>query len=189
MIRVRVVVGLGNPGARYAATRHNAGFQVVDRLAEAHGLRFAHRRFRAALAEGTVLDQRVVLAKPETYMNASGEAVGPLVRWHKIAPEELLVIYDDLDLSLGRLRLRANGSAGGHLGMASIITALATQAFPRLRIGIGRPPAALDAAAYVLQPFGLDERPTIAAVLERAQAAVERWLRDGLAAAMNEFNV
>lgn len=189
MTGVHLVVGLGNPGARYATTRHNVGYQVVDRLAAAHGLRFAQRRFEAMLAEGTILDQRVVLAKPETYMNASGEAVGPLVRWHKVALSDLLVIYDDLDLPLGRLRLRPSGSAGGHLGMKSIIAALGTHAFPRLRIGIGRPPAGLDAAAYVLQPFSPDERPLIAAALERAQAAVECWLREGLAAAMNAFNV
>jgi PTH1 family peptidyl-tRNA hydrolase len=185
---VRVIVGLGNPGARYAATRHNIGYQAIDRLAMAHGLSFDQRRFKALLADGQVLGQRVVLAKPETYMNASGEAVGPLVRWYKCAPEDLLVVYDDLDLPLGRLRLRASGSAGGHRGMESIIAALGTSAFPRLRIGIGRPPRPLAPAAYVLLPFSPDERPVIAEALERAQAAIECWLREGIAVAMNRYN-
>lgn len=185
---VRIIVGLGNPGARYAATRHNVGYQVVDRLAAAHGLSFSQRRFKALLAIGEVLGQRVVLAKPETYMNASGEAVGPLVRWYRCALEDLLIIYDDLDLPLGRLRLRAGGSAGGHRGVESIIAALGASAFPRLRLGIGRPPAAMDPAAYVLLPFDPDEQPVVADMLERAQAAVECWLREGLAAAMNRYN-
>lgn len=186
---VKIVVGLGNPGPRFAATRHNLGFQVVERLAAAHGLRFQQRRFRAELAQGEVLGQRLVLAKPRTYMNASGEAVAPLVRWHKIALDDLLVIYDDLDLLVGRLRLRPGGSGGGHLGMESIIAALGTAEFPRLRVGIGRPPPPLDPVAYVLQRFSAEERPLVAAVLERALAAVDCWLAEGLAAAMNKFNV
>lgn len=183
-----IVVGLGNPGPRYASNRHNAGFQCVDLLARAHGLTFARLQHRARVATGAIAGRRVVLAKPLTYMNLSGRAVGPLVRWYKVPLDQLMVIYDDLDLPLGTIRLRPGGGSGGHKGLRSIITALGHDDFPRLRIGIGRPPAGWDPADYVLSDFTSDELPVFRNAAETAVQAVECWLTDGLDTAMNRFN-
>src|SRR5947208_4293391 len=136
---MKLVVGLGNPGPEYERTRHNAGYRVVDKLASKLGWKWSERRSRAILASGTIGLEKVVLAKPLTFMNLSGEAVGELVRWYKIEPEDILVVYDEMDLPLGILRLRANGSAAGHNGVKSIITHLHSDKFPRLRIGVGHP--------------------------------------------------
>jgi PTH1 family peptidyl-tRNA hydrolase len=184
-----MVVGLGNPGTGYADHRHNAGFLVVDALAGAHDLVFARRRrAQAYVAEGLIENQRVLLAKPQTFMNLSGRAVGRLSRAHGIPPESILVVYDDLDLPLGRLRLRPEGGAGGHKGLRSIIEVLGTQVFPRLRVGIDRPPGRMDPADYVLQPFTQEEQLCIKQALERSVAAIECWLAEGIAAAMDQFN-
>jgi PTH1 family peptidyl-tRNA hydrolase len=184
-----MVVGLGNPGAEYASHRHNAGFLVVEALAQEHGLVFARRRrARAYVAEGCVGSQRILLAKPQTFMNLSGRAVGRLSRAYGIAPESVLVVYDDLDLPLGRLRMRSEGGAGGHKGMRSIIETLGTQSFPRLRVGIDRPPGRMDPADYVLQPFSSEEQACISESLQRAVAAIECWLAEGVVAAMDQFN-
>ena len=184
-----LIIGLGNPGKEYAAHRHNVGFRVVDALARAHGLSFSRQKaFQAQVAEGRIAGQRAILAKPRTFMNLSGRAVGRLVRARGIEPERLLVVYDDLDLPLGRLRLRPEGGAGGHKGMRSIIDTLGSQAFARLRVGIGRPPGQMDPADYVLHPFRGEERTLLARVLPRAVAAAECWLAEGIVAAMDEFN-
>jgi PTH1 family peptidyl-tRNA hydrolase len=184
-----LIVGLGNPGDGYANHRHNIGFRVVEALARTHRLSFSRqKRFQAHVAEGRIAGRRTILAKPQTFMNLSGRAVGRLVRARGIELERLLVVYDDLDLPLGRLRLRPEGGAGGHKGMRSILDTLGSQAFPRLRVGIGRPPGQMDPADYVLRPFHVQEGPVLAQVVERAVAAVECWLVDGLVAAMDEFN-
>ncbi|HSJ57097.1 MAG TPA: aminoacyl-tRNA hydrolase [Anaerolineae bacterium] len=184
-----LVVGLGNPGAAYARHRHNAGFFVVDALARAHGLSFARDKdARAHVAAGRIGNARVILAKPQTYMNLSGRTAGRLLRANGIAIECMLVVYDDLDLPLGRLRLRAEGGSGGHKGMRSIQEVVGTQAFPRLRVGIDRPPAGVDPADYVLQPFLTSDRPLLDAVIDRAVSAVECWLAEGVMAAMDRFN-
>ncbi len=185
--KLTLIVGLGNPGRSYAAHRHNVGFRCLDRLAGVHGLSFVRDQAKADLASGRIADLRVLLAKPRTYMNLSGQAVRRLARFYKIAPQDILVIYDDLDLPLGVIRLRPEGGSGGHKGMKSIIESLGTQAFPRLRIGIGRPPHE-DAVDYVLSHFTLDEEIAIENACERAVAAVECFLTEGLAAAMNEYN-
>jgi PTH1 family peptidyl-tRNA hydrolase len=165
------------------------GFRVVDVLARAHGLAFSRRKkARAYVAEGRIGACPVVLAKPQTYMNRSGRAVGRLMRDFGLSPERLLVVYDDLDLPLGRLRLRAEGGSGGHKGMRSIQEVIGTQAYPRLRVGIDRPPDRIDPADYVLAPFAGDEEPLLMVVLARAAAAVECWLAEGVVAAMDEFN-
>lgn len=182
-------MGLGNPGREYAHTRHNAGFQIVTRLAEKHGHGFTRVQNQALVATGRIADVRVVLAKPQTWMNESGRAVGPLVRFYKVEPARLLVIYDDLDLAAGTLRLRSEGGSGGHKGMRSIIERLGTQAFPRLRVGIGRPPGRMDPADYVLQPFTRDEELLMDSTRDRAVEAIECFLAQGVAAAMNRFNV
>jgi PTH1 family peptidyl-tRNA hydrolase len=188
-----MIVGLGNPGPEHARDRHNIGFQVVDLLAERHGLAFNRYQKRARLAIGEISGpngrvQRVLLAKPMTYMNLSGEAVGPLLRFYKIAPADLLVVYDDLDLPLGRIRLRPGGSSGGQKGVQSIIKHLGSEEFPRLRIGIGRPPGKMDPAAYVLQPFSPEQEEQMVLVRQQAVEAIETWLAHGIEVAMNRFN-
>jgi peptidyl-tRNA hydrolase, PTH1 family len=188
MISPALIVGLGNPGREYAAYRHNVGFQVVDALARSHKLAFSERRGLARVARGEVCGQPVILAKPQTFMNLSGKSVGRLSRALNVPPERILVIYDDLDLPLGRLRLRAEGSSGGHKGIRSIIEALGTQAFPRLRVGIDRPPGRMDPVDYVLQPFDRDQKPFLAEAVARGAAAVECWLTEGIIVAMDRFN-
>ena len=195
-----LVVGLGNPGPEYARHRHNVGFQVLDLLAERRRLEFDKFQKRARLALGTVTlsdgwQGRVLLAKPMTYMNASGEAVGPLAAFYKIPPARVLVVHDDLDLPLGKLRLRANGSPGGQKGVASIIRALGTDGFGRLKVGISRPggqnsgaPPAMDPADYVLMPFSNEQEKEMALARVRALDAIEAWLSQGIEAAMNSFN-
>jgi PTH1 family peptidyl-tRNA hydrolase len=184
-----MIVGLGNAGADYKNHRHNAGFMIVDALARAHGLTFSRRRkMRAHVAEGQIDGRPVVLAKPRTFMNVSGRAVGRLSRAHDVPPESILIVYDDLDLPLGRLRLRRQGGSGGHRGMRSIIDALGTQGFPRLRVGIDRPPGHMDPAEYVLQPFDSEQKESLPSIIEASVAAIECWLDAGITVAMDRFN-
>lgn len=185
----KLIVGLGNPGPKHAFNRHNVGFQCLDRIAQAHGLEFTQRRFGASLAFGEILGVNVLLAKPLTYMNLSGRAVSPLVRWYKVPAAGLLVIHDDMDLPLGGIRLRQRGGAGGHRGMLSIVDSLGTQDFPRLRVGIGRPPGKMDPVDYVLGDFTSEEKIVIEEVYERAISAVESWLTEGIVGAMSRYNL
>ncbi len=184
---LKLIVGLGNPGTRYAHSRHNVGFMIVERFAHAHGLGFARRRFNAELAEGEIDGMRTMVAKPQTFMNLSGEAVGKLFKFYKIAPHDLIVVYDDLDLPLGKMRMRPKGSAGGHHGMESIIARIGTSDFPRLRVGIGRPNPDAD-IDHVLSNFEGDERKLMDETFARAADAIDAWLADGINAAMNKFN-
>lgn len=184
---IKLIVGLGNPGARYAHSRHNVGFLIVERFARAHSLDFARKRFNAQIAEGGVGGQRILLAKPQTFMNSSGEAVGKLFAFYKIAPHDLLVIYDDLDLPLGKMRMRSRGSSGGHHGMESIIAHIGTSDFPRLRVGIGRPNPDAD-IDHVLGSFDADERAVMDETFAGAVDAIDVWLADGITMAMNKFN-
>ena len=196
----KMIVGLGNPGPEYAQHRHNIGFQVVDRFAAQHGLAFDkfQKRARLAIGQVTLKDSwsgRVVLAKPMTYMNLSGEAISALAAFYKIPPVDILVIHDDLDLPIGRIRLRPGGSAGGQKGVASAIQRLGTDAFHRLRIGISRPggtgsdaPPAMAPADYVLRPFTAEQEKEMAFVRPRAVEAIEVWLAAGIEAAMNQYN-
>jgi len=184
-----LIVGLGNPGERYARTRHNVGFRSVETLAERHSLTFRQQRANSQLAEGIIHGQRVVLVKPQIYMNLSGQAVSALRNWYKIDPaHELLVIYDDLDLPFARIRIRERGSAGTHNGMRSIVAQLGTTEFPRLRVGIGQPPGKMDAADYVLSRFTPEEEAVLPDVLARVADAVDVILREGLITAMNRYN-
>ena len=183
-----LIVGLGNPGKKYAGNRHNAGFHCLDRLAEAYQLSFDGKRDKSELAKGRVAGRRAILAKPQTYMNDSGQAVGALARFFKVAPDDVLVIYDDLDLPQGVIRVRPRGTSGGHRGIASIIEHLGTHEFPRLRVGIGRPPGRMEPKAYVLQDFDGAERETMDEVYGRVLAAVESVIREGIKEAMNRFN-
>jgi PTH1 family peptidyl-tRNA hydrolase len=183
-----LIAGLGNPGPRYATTRHNIGFRVLDRLAARHTLAFSKTEQRAQVTTGMILGQRVLLAKPMTYMNLSGDSIAPLARFYKIPPERVLIVCDDLDIPLGTLRMRKSGSSGGQNGMKHIIERLGTQEINRVRLGIGRPPGRMDPADYVLTPFKGDEDILAAEVVDRAVDAIETWLTDGIEIAMTRFN-
>ncbi len=185
--QVKLIAGLGNPGARYARSRHNVGFMIADRFAREHEMNFLRRRFNAEVAEGEVTGKRVIVIKPHTFMNSSGDAVGKFFSFYKVAPHDLLVIYDDLDLPLGKLRLRPRGSSGGHHGMESIIAHIGTSDFPRLRVGIGRPNPDAD-IDHVLGEFEADEMRVMNETIARAAQAIDVWLADGITKAMNEFN-
>jgi len=187
--RWRLIAGLGNPGKQYANTRHNVGFQLLDRLAEKHRLRFDKMLNRGIAALGSIADQRVILIKPQTFMNVSGECIAPTAKYYKCELQDVLIVYDELDLPQGRLRMRPSGSAGGHNGIKSIIMRMGGQDFPRLRVGIGRPPGRMDSAAYVLQPFTSSEKIEMNETYDRAIDGIERWLRDGIDKAMNVVNV
>ena len=171
-----LIAGLGNPGSRYATNRHNIGFQAVESVAEAHRISFTKSEHRAQTAHGQILDHRVILAKPQTWMNDSGQAVGALARFYKIPPERILVIYDDMDIPLGTIRYRDGGSSGGHRGLESVLQQVGTQAVPRLRLGIGRPPGQMDPAAYVLQDFSTEEQDLVWDILRKARQLVESWI-------------
>lgn len=183
-----LLVGLGNPGREYRENRHNVGFMAVDRLAEKLGVAFSRMESRALLTRAECGGRRVLLAKPQTYMNLSGQAVGALVRFYRVPLENLLIIYDDVDLPLGVLRIRPLGGAGGQKGMSSIIDRLGTQDFPRLRIGIDRPPGRMNAAAYVLQNFSRDQAEVLPGILDEAAEAALAFVEQGIDAAMNQYN-
>lgn len=183
---MKIIVGLGNPGREYAATRHNIGFMVVNQLARISGALGSKKRFRSEIAEATLDGEKLVLVAPQTYMNLSGSAVREVVNWYHAPREDLLVIADELDLPFGILRMRARGSAGGHNGLASIIEQLGSQEVPRLKIGIGRGPG--TASARVLSRFSPEEERELPGIIERATAAVVLWVREGILAAMNEAN-
>jgi peptidyl-tRNA hydrolase, PTH1 family len=185
----RVIAGLGNPGREYARTRHNVGFQIVDRLAEKYGLSFSKMMNRGMVALGEIEGQKVVLVKPQTFMNDSGACVGPILKFYKTDPSGLLVIYDDLDLPAGQLRLRKFGGTGGHNGMRSVQQHVGTQNFPRLRVGIGRPPGRMDPMDYVLQAFSSAELDAMAEVYDCAVDGIAHWLKDDIERVMNVVNL
>lgn len=184
---MKLIVGLGNPGPSYVKNRHNVGYQCVERVAQRAGLTLGKVMFKAYTTIGQIDNIHVVLARPLTFMNLSGQAVGPLLHWYHAELSDLLVICDDLDLPLGRIRLRQHGGSAGHKGMRSIMETLGTQEFARLRIGIGRP-AHGEPQDYVLGNFTLDEQIAMQNAYDRAAAAVESFVVDGIAVAMNKFN-
>jgi PTH1 family peptidyl-tRNA hydrolase len=183
-----LIVGLGNPGREYRDNRHNVGFMLIDRLAVKLNLRFTRLQSRALVASGAHEENKVILAKPQTFMNLSGQAVQGLVRFYKLPLTNLLVVHDDLDLPTGAIRIRPDGGSAGQKGMSSILEKLGTDEFPRLRLGIGRPPGQMQAPDYVLQDFSEREMTIVNESLGRAVEAVETWLAGGLDAAMNRFN-
>ncbi|GHO42997.1 aminoacyl-tRNA hydrolase [Ktedonospora formicarum] len=186
---MKLLVGLGNPGSQYERTRHNVGFRVLDTLADKLGLRW-ERHGRSMISNTTIENEKTVLVKPLTFMNNSGEAVGELQRWYKLASEDILVIYDELDLPNGQIRLRAKGSAGGHNGMKSLIQHLHTDQFPRLRVGIGRPANRRpDTINYVLGIPSKDDYITLLQAEDRSVEAIPLILREGVDTAMNILNV
>ena len=183
-----LITGLGNPGREYRTNRHNIGFTLVDRLAGRLGVTFSRLESKALVTKAEYSGRRIVLAKPQTFMNLSGQAVGSLVRFYKVPLENLLVAYDEVDLPFGTIRLRPGGGSAGHKGMASIIERLGTQDYPRMRLGIGRPPGHMDAAAYVLQDFSRTDGEVLPVFLDRAVDAVLVFVEQGLVAAMDQYN-
>jgi len=183
---VKIIVGLGNPGKKYESTRHNLGFMVVEELIRRLPPEANRERFKSHISESRLDGVRVVLARPQTYMNLSGDAVRQIQQWYKAPPDHVLIVYDDLDLEFGQLRFRERGSAGGHNGLTSVIQQLGTTELPRLRIGIGRGKSA--AKARVLSTFTPDERNQLPEIIDRAASGVLLWLRQGPIPAMNALN-
>jgi PTH1 family peptidyl-tRNA hydrolase len=189
MENLYLIVGLGNPGAEYAHTRHNAGFLVTDRLAERWRAGWTYeKKFNARLAKTERAGRRILLCQPQTYMNNSGEAVGAVAEFYRVAVSRLLVIVDDADLPLGHLRLRPGGSSGGHHGLESIESRLSTREYARLRVGIGRQNGAREITGYVLGRFSSTEAELVAKVLTAASDQAESWLEAGIQKAMSQFN-
>ncbi|MBP1759461.1 MAG: peptidyl-tRNA hydrolase [Firmicutes bacterium] len=184
---MKVIVGLGNPGSQYAETRHNIGFLLVDLLAEVHKLQF-RAKFQGLLAEGFIEGEKLLLLKPQTFMNLSGRSVSELVHFYKVVQEDLLIAQDDMDLPLGKIRLRDQGGAGGHNGIKSIQAELGTEKFWRLKLGVGRPPKDWDPARYVLAPFVEEELGSLDEVLGRAEKATYLWIKGETERAMNLYH-
>ncbi len=184
---MKVIVGLGNPGVRYQWNRHNVGFQAADRLAERFSILISTKRFKALYGKGRIDSEEILLAKPLTYMNRSGEAVKEILDFFHAGVEELIVIHDDLDLAFGRLRFKKRGGDGGHQGVRSIIENLGENEFIRLKVGIGRPPTGMDPADYVLTSFDKSERILLNDILSCASESVEVMLAEGLETAMNRY--
>jgi PTH1 family peptidyl-tRNA hydrolase len=183
-----LIIGLGNPGEEYRRNRHNVGFMALDRLAESLNVKFSRLESKALVTKADYEARRLILAKPRTFMNLSGQAVGALLRYYKVPLDNLLVVYDDVDLPLGALRIRPAGGSAGQKGVASIIERLGSQDFPRLRIGIGRPPGRMEAADYVLKDFSPSELEIVNIALDKAVEAIQLFVCENLDAAMNRYN-
>ena len=185
---MKLIVGLGNPGKKHQRTRHNLGFLVIDRLAQLNHIAIGKKCCDSLIGEWFHRDETIVLAKPQTFMNRSGEAVKGLLAEYRGTADDVVVVYDDLDLPLGRIRIRPQGSAGGHRGILSIQEHLAGAPFCRVRVGIGRPPEGMDAVNYVLEPFSAVELDALSEIVDRAAASVECLVTDGIERAMGRFN-
>lgn len=184
---MKVIVGLGNPGSRYIHTPHNAGFEVIDKIASAMGAQWEEKKsFKCLMIKGRIGSEQVVLAKPQTFMNLSGQSVAPLVKYHNADPRDLVVIQDDIDLGVGRLRIRKDGSHGGHNGIRNIIEQLGTANFSRVKVGVGKDKT--NVVGHVLGKLALNERVILEKVFEVAVKAIEKIVAEGPDAAMNEFN-
>ncbi len=185
---MKLIVGLGNPGRQYEETRHNIGFKVIDELSEQLNIPLDKAKFNGIFGQGMVNGEKVLLLKPLTYMNLSGECIRPLMDYYDILVDEILVIYDELDLPVGKIRLREKGSAGGHNGMKSIINHLGTQEFKRIRIGINRPTNGMKITDYVLGRFQAEESEDIKNAIRNSSEAAQAWLSTPFLQVMNEFN-
>jgi len=183
-----IVVGLGNPGQKYECTRHNVGFDTIELLGRKHGITVNKLKHKDLSGEGSIGGRRVMLVKPQTFMNLSGESVRDIVDWYKVSVENILVIYDDIDLPLGKLKIRPKGSSGTHNGMRSVIYQLQSDEFPRIRIGIDKPPEGWELSNFVLSRFSGDDRKKIEEIIGKAADAVEEILRSGIDQAMNRYN-
>jgi len=185
---MKLIVGLGNPGAKYKDTRHNVGFEAVARLAQRHGTSPPRGKFQGEVVAATIAGQQALLLTPLTYMNLSGASVLAARDFYKIEPQDLLVVCDDFNLPLAKIRVRIKGSAGGQKGLSDILRRLGTEEVPRLRIGIGAPPPGRDVAAYVLSKFTTEEQPEIAEAIQRAADAAAQWAELGIEPVMNQYN-
>lgn len=183
-----IITGFGNPGREYRLSRHNIGFMAIDQVAQDFGIRMMRMQSRAIIGIGDIEGQKVLLAKPQTFMNLSGQSVAALVKYYKTPLEQVLVIHDDMDLPFETLRMRPSGGSAGQKGLASTIERLGTQDFPRLRIGIGHPPGRMETKDYVLESFSSSEQNGLSVVLQHASAAVRLFIKDGIQTAMNQFN-
>ncbi len=183
-----MIVGIGNPGRKYETTRHNVGFQTVDVLSKKLGVPMRSRRFKTVHGLGDYAGNKVILVKPQTYVNLSGEAVRSLSRYYGVEPEHILVVYDDVYLEMGTIRVRPSGSAGGHNGLRNIISQLGSDQFPRVRLGTGPQPEGMDLIEFVLRPMTSGERKTMKEVYEEAAEACLALIKDGAESAMNLFN-
>lgn len=183
-----VIIGLGNPGKKYDYTRHNVGFDVVDYLSKKHNIPVERIKHKALIGEGRINGKKVMLVKPQTFMNLSGEALMSIVDYYKSQKDQVLVVYDDIDTAVGKIRIRKKGSGGSHNGMRNIICLWKNQEFPRLRVGIGQPKPGYDLADYVLGRFSKEEVDLIAPVIVRCGHAVETWMEEGIEITMNKFN-
>ena len=183
-----VIAGLGNPGREYEGTRHNVGFMTLDALADKYNIDVREKAFKGLIGKGVIEGNKVILVKPQTYMNLSGECIRQVMDYYKVDPSEFIVIYDDISLVPGGIRIRKKGSAGGHNGIKNIIAHLGTQEFPRVRIGVGEKPARMDLADYVLSRFPKDERVLMEEAFERAGEAAVCMMNDTMEHAMNQFN-
>lgn len=184
-----IIAGLGNPTKTYEGTRHNIGFEVIDRLAEQYGIDVGMKKNKALCGTGYIEGQKVILAKPQTYMNLSGESVRELAAYYKVEPENLIIVYDDISLAPGNLRIRAKGSAGGHNGIKNIIAQLGTQEFPRVKVGVGEKPKGWDLADYVLSRFDAADRKIMDDAVKDAANAVAAIILEGIDTAMNRYNM
>lgn len=185
---MKIIIGLGNPGRDYAGTRHNVGFSVIYNISDAYNIKVDTLKHKALIGKGRIEGEKVILAMPMTYMNLSGESVRELINYYKCSAEDIIVIYDDVSLGVGRLRVRAKGSAGGHNGIKNIISQLGTDVFTRIKVGVGEKPARMDLADYVLGHFSKEEQPVIRDSADRARQAVAVILTEGADSAMNQFN-
>ena len=185
---MKLIVGLGNPTAKYDKTRHNVGFEVIDQLSKEYNISVDTAKHKGLDGKGKIEGQTVILLKPMTYMNLSGESVAAVASYFKIAPEDVIVIYDDINLDVGRLRIREKGSAGGHNGIKNIIAHLSTDVFPRIRVGVGMKPPKMDLADYVLSRFSKEEQELMEDGYQKACKALELMVVDDIAKAMNEYN-
>lgn len=183
-----IIIGLGNPSREYQATRHNIGFDAITRLSDDYNIPLDFKKHKALCGKGYIDGEKVLLAEPQTFMNRSGESVRELVDFYKVSPGEIIVIYDDISLAVGQLRLRGKGSAGGHNGMKSIISHLGTQEFARIKVGVGDKPKGWDLADYVLGHFSNEEQPVIRDALKKTSDAAKTIIKDGMEAAMNIYN-
>ena len=185
---MKLIVGLGNPGAKYAGTRHNAGFSVIDELAERHNIKVDTCKHKALIGKGVINGEKVILAMPQTFMNLSGESVRAIMDFYKLTVDDLIVVYDDIDLDVGKIRIREKGSAGGHNGMKNIILHSGSQDFVRVRVGVGKKPEHMDLEDHVLSRFSREDLPFMRESSGKACDALEVILSDGAVAAMNRYN-
>ncbi|SHJ98645.1 aminoacyl-tRNA hydrolase [Tepidibacter formicigenes] len=183
-----VIVGLGNPGRQYENTRHNVGFDVIDILSKNNNIEVKKIKHKALIGEGRIGNEKVILVKPQTYMNLSGQSVLDIYKYYKVNPENIIVIYDDIDLNVGRIRIRKKGSAGTHNGMRSIIYNLQFDNFPRIRIGVSKPEKGQDLASFVLSKFKKEEIEPLNETLNRAASAIEAIIKEGIDLSMNKYN-